>query len=60
MLDASEYVMRVVRFCTLDMPTVPLREGNVLREIPQEEEDLEFGRNDLESVCIHGIYEKLD
>jgi hypothetical protein len=38
---------------------IPFTSGVVLAAIPQSEEDLEFGREDLRAGCATGIYEEV-
>lgn len=46
-LGASEYLVRAIRYGILERPERPFVNGEVLGDIPQSEEDLSFGREDL-------------
>jgi hypothetical protein len=56
---ASGYEEREIRFGILDPPSVPFIAGTILHDIPQTEEDLEFGKENLSSECMSGIYEEI-
>jgi hypothetical protein len=58
-LGASGYEERAIRFGILDPLSVPFTAGTILPDIPQTEEDLEFGKADLSSGCLSGIYEEI-
>jgi hypothetical protein len=58
-MGATEYEVRAIRFGILDLPSIPFTSGVVLPAIPQTEEDLEFGREDLRAGCASGIYEDI-
>jgi hypothetical protein len=58
-LGASGYEERAIRFGILDPPSAPFTAGTILPDIPQTEEDLEFGKEDLSSGCMSGIYEEI-
>jgi hypothetical protein len=58
-IRATEYVVRAIRFGILDLPSTPFTSGLVLPAIPQNKEDLEFGKEDLRIGCDSGIYEEL-
>jgi hypothetical protein len=58
-MGATEYEVRAIRFGILDLPSIPFTSGVVLPAIPQTEEDLEFGREDLRAGCASGIYEEI-
>ena len=58
-LGASEYLVRAIRFGILDRPTMPFTEGIVLENIPQSEEKMAFGVQDLMKGCANGLYEEL-
>jgi hypothetical protein len=58
-MGATEYEVRAIRFGILDLPSIPFTSGVVLPAIPQTEEDLEFGREDLHAGCASGIYEEI-
>jgi hypothetical protein len=40
-------------------PTIPFSEGKILPDIPQKQEDLAFGREDIRQGCVSGIYESI-
>ena len=42
-LGASGYEVRAIRFGILDPPSIPFTADIILSDIPQAEEDLEFG-----------------
>jgi hypothetical protein len=58
-MGATEYEVRAIRFGILDLPSSPFTSGLVLPVIPQNKEDLEFGKEDLRIGCDSGIYEEL-
>jgi hypothetical protein len=58
-MGATEYEVRAIRFGNLDLPSIPFTSGVVLPAIPQTEEDLVFGREDLRAGCASGIYEEI-
>jgi hypothetical protein len=58
-MGATEYEVRAIRFGILDLPSIPFTSGVVLPAIPQTEEDLVFGREDLRAGCVSGIYEEV-
>jgi hypothetical protein len=58
-MGAKEYEVRAIRFGILDLPSIPFTSGLVLSAIPQTEEDLYFGRDNLRAGCASGIYEEV-
>jgi hypothetical protein len=58
-MGATEYEVLAIRFGILDPPSIPFTSGVVLPAIPQTEEDLGFGRDDLRAGCASGIYEEV-
>jgi hypothetical protein len=58
-LGASGYGERAIRFRILDPPSIPFTAGTILTDIPQTEEDLEFGKADLSSAFTSAIYEEI-
>lgn len=58
-VGSSDYEARQIRYGILDHPAVPFMDGVVLGEIPQTEDDVEFGRVDLSKACGEGVYEEI-
>jgi hypothetical protein len=58
-LGASGYEERSIRFGIIDSPSVPFTAGTIFPDIPQTEEDLKFGKAELSSGCMSGIYEEI-
>ena len=58
-LGASAYLARQIAFGINDSPVIPFTSGEVLGELPQADEDLEYGMEDLAKGCAEGIYKEL-
>lgn len=60
-LGSSEFLCRAVQFGIFDPPQVQFipGEGEVMGDIPQSKEDLEFGLADLKDGCATGIYQEV-
>lgn len=58
-LGASAYLCRAIKFGIYEAPTVPFTLGEVLPEIPQTTEDLEFAEEVLDKGCREGVYEEV-
>jgi hypothetical protein len=58
-LGASGYEERAILFGILDPPSVTFTADTILPDIPQTEEELEFGMADLFFGCMSGIYEEI-
>jgi hypothetical protein len=58
-LGASPFLSRQIEFGINDPPVVPFSVGEMLGEIPQSEEDLAFGLEDLDRGCKEGIYKEV-
>jgi hypothetical protein len=58
-IGAAEDEVRSIRFVILDLPSIPFTSGVVLPEIPQTEEVLLFGREELRAGCASEIYEDI-
>jgi hypothetical protein len=58
-MGATEYEVRAIRFGIIDLPSTPFTSGLVLPIIPQNKNDLEFGKEDLRIESASGIYEEV-
>jgi hypothetical protein len=59
-LGASPFLVRQIEFGINDPPVIPFSTGEVLGELPQNEEGLAFGLEDLDKGCKEGIYREVD
>jgi Reverse transcriptase (RNA-dependent DNA polymerase) len=59
LLGASPFLCRAIKYGIYEPPTIPFVSGEVMGELPQSAEDLEFGIADLRAGCKEGIYEDI-
>lgn len=59
LLGASGYLVRMIRYVIYDRPCVPFTGGQVLSDIPQTQEEIEFAEEDLKYGLASGVYERV-
>lgn len=59
MLKVSKGFSDMLTHGLLDLPTEPCWGLPPMGAVPQSDEDLEFGRQDLEAGCLSGVYQKV-
>ena len=55
----SQFISRQKEFGVKDPPAVPFSVGEMFGEIPQSEEDLALGLEDLDRGCKEDIYKEV-
>jgi hypothetical protein len=59
LLGESPFLCRAIKYGIYERPTIPFVSGEVMKELPQTAEDLEFGIADLSGGCEERICEEI-